>query len=271
MFRDVAEAGVRNGLGCEREETGERRDRREGEEPRMWKKDGTGMRTAAEKAAMLAMLLVVTAMLLTSFQIAIYADPDYRFYEKEYEKYKVTVSLGMKMEDVMEVTDYMMDYLIGRENELSVVTVVDGERQDFFNEQDRLHMEDVRNLFLGGLRFRTECLTLAAFLVLGLLIGKEDWRNLLPKAYFRVLLALAGMIVLLTAAFSIDFTRCFTIFHEIFFTNDLWMFDPSEDYMIRMLPEGFFSDMLARIGMTFVGMLLALGAVFLVMQKRGSQ
>ncbi len=31
--------------------------------------------------------------------------------------------------------------------------------------------------------------------------------------------------------------------------------------MIRMLPEGFFFDMVIRIGMTFVGMLLAVGGL----------
>ena len=45
--------------------------------------------------AVLAMFLLVTALLLTSFQVVIYGDPEYKFYEKEYEKYNVTQSLGM--------------------------------------------------------------------------------------------------------------------------------------------------------------------------------
>ena len=113
----------------------------------MIKKEGTGRRLAARLAASLAMLLAILAMLLTSFQLAIYGDSDYKFYEKEYRKYRVTDALDMKLADVMKVTDYMMDYLIGREEELSVVTEVDGRTQDFFNEQDRFHMGEVRDLF----------------------------------------------------------------------------------------------------------------------------
>ena len=64
--------------------------------------------------------------------------------------------------------------------------------------------------------------------------------------------------------FASDFTKYFTIFHEIFFTNDLWLFDPATDYMIRMLPEGFFYDMVMRIGAIFTGLLLLLAAVFLI-------
>lgn len=212
-------------------------------------------------AASFAMVLLIMSMLLTSFQAVIYGDPDYRFYEKEYKKYKVTEPLAMELEDVMEVTGYMMDYLIGREEELSIVTDVDGQTQDFFNEQDRFHMADVRNLFLGGLKLRNLCAAAAFLLIMGLIIAKTDWKRLLPRAYLWALGILLVVILLLAAAFSIDFTRCFTIFHEIFFTNDLWMFNPSEDYMIRMLPEGFFFDMVVRIGMTFVGMLLAAGGL----------
>lgn len=54
----------------------------------------------------------------------------------------------------MKVTSYMMDYLIGKE-EVSIETECEGRTCDFFNEQDRLHMEDVKNLFLGGLKLRT--------------------------------------------------------------------------------------------------------------------
>ena len=72
------------------------------------------------------------------------------FTKRNMKSINVTDSLDMTIEDVMEVTEYMMDYLIGREEVLSIETNVDGETQDFFNEQDRLHMEDVKNLFLGG-------------------------------------------------------------------------------------------------------------------------
>lgn len=223
---------------------------------------------AAAVAAAFSMFLVIFAMLLTSFQIAIYGDAGYRFYEKEYARYHVTDSLNMKMEDVMAVTEYMMDYLIGKEEELSVVTDVDGERQDFFNEQDRLHMADVRNLFLGGLKLRNICMVAAILLIVGLAAGKEDFQRLIPKAYFRAVLVFAVLILCLGAACAVDFTACFTLFHKIFFTNDLWMFDPAVDYMIRMLPEGFFLDMVIRIGGTFIGMLAALWIVFALWKRK---
>lgn len=190
--------------------------------------------------AVLAMFLLVTALLLTSFQVVIYGDPEYKFYEKEYEKYNVTQSLGMTLPDVMGVTEHMMDYLIGREDVLSIETDVDGKHQDFFNEQDRLHMADVRKLFLGGLKLRNVLVISAALLLAALGLMKADLKSLLLKAYGTAMAVFAALLVFLGVAFTVDFTRCFTIFHKIFFTNDLWLFDPDTDYMIRMLPEGFF-------------------------------
>lgn len=221
-------------------------------------------RIGVRMAAAFAMLLVILSMLISSFQLVIYGDSKYRFYEREYEKYTVTEALGMELKDVMHVTEYMMDYLIGKEDELSIVTTVEGKEQDFFNEQDRLHMADVRNLFLGGLKLRRMCLVTAAVLILILILLKADWKYLIPRAYSVAVGVFLGIVALLAIAFSIDFTRCFTIFHQIFFTNDLWLFDPETDYMIRMLPEGFFSDMVIRIGLTFILMLALLWVVLMI-------
>lgn len=220
------------------------------------------MRRVQKLSAAVAMFLWIIVMLLTSFQIGIYGDPEYKFYEERYEKYQVTEELHMELSDVMEVTDYMMDYLIGREDELTFVTDVDGREQDFFNEQDRLHMADVKNLFLGGLKLRNLFLVLVVLICGGLVFAKCDMRRTLGRAYAIAFGVFAGLGIFLAVAFSIDFTSCFRIFHEIFFTNDLWMFDPAEDYMIRMLPEGFFSDMVLRIAGIFAAGLLLVALVF---------
>lgn len=213
----------------------------------------------------IAMFSLIIAILLSSFQIAIYGDSDYRFYEKEYVKYQVTEDLHMTLEDVMDVTEYMMDYLIGRKTELSIETTIDGRVQDFFNEQDRLHMADVKNLFLGGLRLRTFLMITAVILLLILALLKADLKSLLFKAYSISVGIFAALLVILGIAFTIDFTKCFMIFHEMFFTNDLWMFDPATDYMIRMLPEGFFSDMVLRIVAVFIAfLLLGIAVVFFI-------
>lgn len=210
-------------------------------------------------AAVVAMMLLIGAALLTSFQTAIYGDPEYRFYEKEYRKYQVAESLSMEMEDIMDVTDQMMAYLIGEKEELSVITQVDGGKQDFFNEQDRFHMGEVKELFLGGLKLRNYLLAAAAVLVVLLALWKTELGKVLPRAYFISLGVFGALTAVLGRLLASDFNQYFVIFHEIFFDNDLWIFDPAKDYMIRMLPEGFFFDFVIRIGGFFIGELTLLG------------
>lgn len=212
----------------------------------------------------IVMLLVIFALLITGFQLAVYGDSHYGFYKKEYEKYRVTDDLNMKIDNVMAVTEHMMAYLIGKEEKLSIVTDVDGEHQDFFNEQDRLHMADVRNLFLGGLKLRNYAVILAIILMIVLRAKKADFRRLVPQGYLQALFVYLILAAILGVAMSIDFTSCFTLFHKLFFTNNLWIFDPETDYMIRMLPEGFFSDMVIRVGVIFIVLLAVPGVTVVV-------
>lgn len=204
----------------------------------------------------IASFAVIIILLMSSFQVAMYAD--FGFYEKEYEKYEVLPELDMKMEDVMYVTHEMMDYLKGDRENLDVFTTVEGKEQDFFNEQDKLHMADVQGLFIGGLHLRMGSLVVLLVCLAVLFFMKANWRYILPRA-FQIAVGAAGVIsAVLAFLVSRDFDAVFTKFHEIFFSNDLWLFDPAEDYMIRMLPEGLFFDMVIRIGILFIGGLVIL-------------
>ena len=199
---------------------------------------------------------LIAALLITSFEIAMYADFD--VYRQEYEKYDVLSDLDMTMDDAMDVTRQMMAYLRGEGDTLSVITTVDGREQDFFNEQDRFHMGEVRDLFIGGLNIRTGALVIAVLCILLLILTKADLKKTVPAGYQAALAVTAAALLFLGIACAVDFNAVFVKFHHIFFDNDLWIFDPAEDYMIRMLPEGLFFDMVVRIGCIFAGLLAVL-------------
>ena len=199
---------------------------------------------------------IIAALLITSFEIAMYADFD--VYRQEYEKYDVLSDLDMTMDDVMYVTHEMMDYLRGEGDTLSVMTTVEGQEQDFFNEQDRFHMGEVRDLFIGGLNIRLGACAAAVLCILFLVITRADIKKIIPGSYWIALGVTGAAVLLIGIAAVVDFNAVFVQFHHIFFDNDLWLFDPAEDYMIRMLPEGLFADMVLRIGILFVAGLVVL-------------
>lgn len=199
---------------------------------------------------------VIIILLISSFETAMYSD--FGVYEREYEKYDVLDDLGMTMEDTMHVTREMMAYLRGDRDVLSVETMVEGRQQDFFNEQDRFHMAEVRDLFIGGLDLRLGACAAAVLCILILIFLRADWRKIVPRSYWIVLAVIGVLLAVFAAAAVIDFNAVFVGFHHIFFDNDLWLFDPAEDYMIRMLPEGLFADMVVRIGVLFAGGMIVL-------------
>lgn len=220
------------------------------------------MRKLQWAAGILLSFSVIAILLISSFEIAMYAD--FSVYQREYEKYDVLDDLDMKMEDVMYVTEEMMAYLRGDRDTLSVITTVEGQEQDFFNEQDRFHMGEVRDLFIGGLNIRTGSCIAAVLCLAFLLATRADMRKIIPRSYQAALGVSAAAAAFIGIAAVIDFNAVFVQFHHIFFDNDQWIFDPAEDYMIRMLPEGLFYDFVIRIGGIFLGILAILFAASLI-------
>lgn len=206
--------------------------------------------------------------LITSVEAVVYWTPGY--FEKEYEKYQVPETVHMEMDDLLEVTDEMMAYLRGEREDLHIMTTVDGQAREFFNEREIAHMEDVQGLFLGAITLRRILLVTAVLCVILMAVLKADLKKLLPKC----LCMGSGLFFLLAAGLGIlistDFTKYFIIFHKIFFRNDLWILDPSTDLLINIVPEPFFSDTALRIGITFGGMVVLLLAVcaFILFRQR---
>lgn len=129
-------------------------------------------------AGLLLSFSVIAILLISSFEIVMYAD--FSVYQKEYEKYDVLDELDMDMEDVMYVTEEMMAYLRGDRDTLSVVTTVEGKEQDFFNKQDRFHMGEVRDLFIGGLNIRTGAAIVSLICLVFLIASKARLKKSLP-------------------------------------------------------------------------------------------
>lgn len=221
-----------------------------------------GLRRLLSALAGIAMLII---LLISSFEIGAYSD--FGWYEKEYAKYNVLDDLEMEMSDAMQVTKEMMSYLRGNRADLVVETKVDGEEREFFNDREKAHMVDVKNLFIGGMWLRRGAILILAISFLVLIKTKADWKQLLPKSFLITIGSFVGITLAAGVLFMTDFHRYFMIFHEIFFTNDLWLLDPDTDLLIRMLPEGFFLDMVKRIGLIFLILMVIVLVISVVILK----
>lgn len=127
-----------------------------------------------------------------------------------------------------------------------------------FTERERLHMEDVLVLFQGGQRIALGC-GLAA-VVLALLALIWGGRKRVGNGLFMGIGAFAAVVLIIGLWALIDFNGWFTAMHELVFTNDLWLLDPAESMLIRMLPLDFFIGAVGTIALRF-----AMGALCLVL------
>lgn len=204
--------------------------------------------------------------LITSVEAVAYWTPGY--YESEYEKYEVAQEVDMEMADLLDVTREMMAFLRGQRKDLHVPTTVGGMEREFFNEREIAHMEDVRNLFLAAIALRRCCTVMILLSIVVLIFTKADIRRLLPQTLRAGTLLFLILTTALAGIISTNFTKYFIIFHKIFFTNDLWILDPSTDLLINIVPEPFFVDTAARIGITFALMTAALFAICLFFMRQ---
>lgn len=200
---------------------------------------------------------LIIILLITSIEAVTYWTPGY--YENEYRKYDVISDVHMEMDDLLDVTHEMMAYLRGNREDLHVPTIVDGQPREFFNDREIAHMEDVRELFLGGLLLRRISVIIAVFCLVFMMVLKAQLSRVLPRSVCVGTGLFFAVVCILAAIISTNFTKYFVMFHHIFFDNDLWILDPSTDLLINIVPEPFFMDTAGRIALTFG---LSIGVLF---------
>lgn len=144
-----------------------------------------------------------------------------------------------------------------------------GRMQVPFNEKERIHMEDCRKLF-ALLRTVMGCTAMlgVGFALCGIyLLGDE--RKIRLAAWFAPL-AIIVPLGLFAAWAVMDFNAAFNFFHEMLFTNDLWLLNPRTDLLIRLCPSSMFMEMGVRIGLmglAWAVIVPALATAFTVWKK----
>lgn len=215
------------------------------------------MKTARVVFAVLFVILMPLVLLLTDVQLVAY-DRDY--YRTEYDKYGIPEHIGMNMDNLMEATEQLLLYLDNKRDDLNFKASFNYGEEEFFSPRDKLHMIDVRGLFVKGHLFRNISLIYIAIFIM-LLLGKKPFRNQLRKlARYGIAVSAAGIapVIVLIILMKVDFYRYFTVFHEIFFTNDLWLMDPAADRLINIFPQDFFTDMAFSISYLYIAEMAAI-------------
>lgn len=204
--------------------------------------------TNISKALFIVFIPVV--ILLTALQ---YYSFNQDFYMRQFRKYDISTVTTMNEKDLGRVSEKIISYLRDEDDNLNIEAVIQGKTREVFGEREKLHMVDVKDLFLRGYDLRNISALIALIsLVAVLLLSNRKARDLYQTLFLAGVIPIILMVVL-SILLTIDFNKYFNYFHEIFFTNDLWLLNPETEVLIQMLPLGFFIDISSRVISWFLG------------------
>lgn len=161
---------------------------------------------------------------------------------------------GAAQADEERIAEAIARALDGDLDALRLRIAADGQERDAFNEREIAHMRDVASLFrlaktilwIGG----------GALLALAAWTWRTARRNGLPDIAKGALMGAADIAVLIVAVAAwalIDFRSVFWLFHQVAFTNDLWLLDPATDLLIQRMPQVFFERAASQIALCWAG------------------
>ncbi|MBE3068044.1 MAG: TIGR01906 family membrane protein [Chloroflexi bacterium] len=175
-----------------------------------------------------------------------------------------TDEYGFTLQDRLQWSGISIDYLLNDADIsfLSDLTFPDG--APLFNGRELSHMQDVKNVVQPVLWVGYG----VWFLVLGLGLWARfgGWWPEYVRGIWCGGWLTVGLVAVIGILAGISFWQFFTVFHELFFTGDSWLFLYS-DTLIRLFPMRFWQDAFLFAGALDVLGGLALGLGLLPKRK----
>jgi len=153
---------------------------------------------------------------------------------------------GFTQQDRLQWAPFALKYLVNSADISYLGDLQFENGNPLYNERELSHMADVKNVVSDALR--VWYISLAILILLGIYAYRGKWipeyiNGLRRGGVWMIGLAVAlGLIAGVGIAANPDvFWQFFTLFHEIFFTGDSWLFYYS-DTLIRLFPIRFWED-----------------------------
>ncbi|MBL7148043.1 MAG: TIGR01906 family membrane protein [Nanoarchaeota archaeon] len=173
------------------------------------------------KPKYLLFMIIPFIIILFSFKLLVF---NYDFYEKQF--------------------DHELDKDFVKGNTLNLFEYFKGnsELSDNFNEKEKLHLKDVKDL-INKFLFMFYVLSMIFIISIVCLLYKKDFNAI--RFSFIVGGCLTLLLILILVLF--DFSELFLRFHYLIFSNELWLLNPETDLLINIFTENFFFNFFKRI------------------------
>lgn len=181
------------------------------------------------------------------------------FYKNFYQKENLAPKIGTTYEELIKNTTNLLDYL----NHKAMLNL------DWYTDKDILHMQDVRTLY--SLSYKTMIFFIVVFTIstiLLIILCKKKTVFYITNTFNKVLLAFIIVIGILSCIISYNFTSFWIKFHQLLFSNDLWLLSPDESNLIQMVPEEFFISLITTIILHIFILFISLFILNTIVKKR---
>ena len=178
-------------------------------------------------------LMLIVAIISASLNFLIRYDFIYEYNLSSNNSIQSITSLSIS--ELTDINNNIRDYFFNEDELLNV---------DIYSDKEIAHMKDVKNLIRLVLTLGKYSAVI--FLIFSFLLNNYfavSITSLLKNSLFIFI----SFSVILALAFGLFFNQVFLLFHELSFSNDLWILNPNSDYLLMMFPEVFFRDVAIMI------------------------
>ncbi len=226
-------------------------------------------KAASAALCVVAAICLALVLLMTSVQMT---GLNKNYFMRSHEKLGTAQTIGASEETVEMITEALVDYLKGDREDLDMQAdiALRGGEKEVFTEVEKLHMVDVYFMFRAGFIARDWCLAIAALSLIGaFFLAKENYAKRCAKSMLVTYGVMAAALAVVIFWVSRDFTRAFFFFHEVSFSNDMWLLDRSLHVLINLVPEVYFSTIARDIMLIFAaGIVLVCVLCVLALTRR---
>lgn len=175
---------------------------------------------------------------------------------------------GLPADEYPGMAQMITGYLAGDIPEFQYTLLNErGLETQLFQAHERQHMADCRGLFALD---RTVLLVSAAALaVLALAAFLLHDRRRTAAGFFIGTMVVVSAVAVVAALAVTDFDSLFILFHQLSFSNELWLLNPATDLLIRLMPTAFFMDYAAKLAIGWGLALLAMAVVSALVWRAG--
>ncbi|MBC5997540.1 TIGR01906 family membrane protein [Romboutsia ilealis] len=159
---------------------------------------------------------------------------------------------NLTKEEIKINYDYMIDYNLNKiSGEFDLPTIKS-------SPEGKVHFEEVKEIIQNVIKLLIVSLIIT---IIGIIANLKNNNIEFLNITSKLVIILP---ILVSIPMLINFDKTFVAFHELMFDNDYWIFDPSKDPVINILPQEFFF----HAGL-FIVMLILLSSVILhIIYKR---